>query len=135
MLRRLHGGGANARNRQLDEDRAPAAAANEPARGEVVGFASALAVRNQVRPAAPIGPYVADFYCPAAKLVIEVDGLVHDFAGPAEHDDRRNAYIRDLGLEVVRIPASDVFRDATGVANSLVALRAEAVGPSTTQLR
>jgi very-short-patch-repair endonuclease len=83
----------------------------------------------------PIGPYVADFYCPAVKLVIEVDGLVHDFAGPAEHDDRRNAYMRELGLEVVRIPASDVFRDASGVANSLLALCADAVGPSTTQLR
>jgi very-short-patch-repair endonuclease len=83
----------------------------------------------------PIGPYVADFYCPAAKLVIEVDGLVHDFAGPADHDERRNAYMRELGLEVVRIPASDVFREAAEVANSLLALCADAVGPSTTQLR
>ena len=91
--------------------------------------------RMKFRRQHPIGPYVADFYCPAAKLVIEVDGLVHDFAGPADHDERRNAYMRELGLEVVRIPASDVFRDASGVANSLVALCAHAVGPSTTQLR
>src|SRR5947208_8658664 len=80
----------------------------------------------------PIGPYVADFYCPSAKLVIDVDGLVHDFAGPAEHDDRRNAYMRELGLEVVRIPASEVFRDATEVANSLIALCADQMGRSTT---
>ena len=136
MQRRLHGGGANARNRASDEDCAPATQSDESAGSEVVGFASALSVPNEVPPGQhPIGPYVADFYCPAAKLVIEVDGLVHDFAGPADHDERRNAYMRELGLEVVRIPASDVFRDASGVANSLVALCAHAVGPSTTQLR
>ena len=83
----------------------------------------------------PIGPYVADFYCPAAKLVIEVDGLVHDFAGPAAHDEARNEYMRGLGLEVVRIPASEVFKDATAVAESLIALCTMGAGPSTTQLR
>src|SRR5688572_31153061 len=41
-----------------------------------------------------IGPYVADFYCPAAKLVIEVDGLVHDFVAAIERDERRDAHIR-----------------------------------------
>jgi very-short-patch-repair endonuclease len=83
----------------------------------------------------PIGPYVADFYCPAAKLVIEVDGLMHDFAGPAERDRRRDQYMRKLGLAVVRIPAADVFRDPTGVAESLVVMCADVAGPSTTQLR
>jgi very-short-patch-repair endonuclease len=78
---------------------------------------------------------VADFYCPAAKLVIEVDGMVHDFAGPAQHDQKRNEYMRRLGLEILRIPAADVFRDAVGVANGLIALCAARTGPSTTQLR
>jgi very-short-patch-repair endonuclease len=78
---------------------------------------------------------VADFYCPAAKLVIEVDGQVHDFAGPAARDERRNDYMRRLGLDVLRIPASDVFRDAASVANSLISLCSVRAGPSTTQLR
>jgi very-short-patch-repair endonuclease len=76
---------------------------------------------------------VADFYCPAAKLVIEVDGQVHDFAAPAAHDEQRNQYMRRLGLETVRIPASDVFRDAAAVADSLIRLCAARTGPSTTQ--
>ena len=80
----------------------------------------------------PIGPYVADFYCPAAKLVIEVDGMVHDFAGPAARDDFRNAYISSLGLRLIRIPAADIFADADAVAQSLISLCAELVGPSTT---
>ncbi len=82
-----------------------------------------------------IGPYVADFYCPAAKLVIEVDGGVHDFAAVAERDERRNAYMRELGLELIRVPAADVFADADRVAEGLIRICADIVGPSTTQLR
>ena len=77
----------------------------------------------------PIGPYVADFYCPAAKLVIEVDGMIHDFTlGP---DASRDEYMRALGLTVLRIPAADIMADALSVADGLVRL----CGPSTTQLR
>src|SRR5438270_1865375 len=83
----------------------------------------------------PIGPYSADFYCPAAKLVIEVDGMIHDFAVQADHDEARNTYMRELGLQIVRIPAADLMRDADAVAGSLVAMCAGAAGPSTTQLR
>ena len=37
----------------------------------------------------PIGHYVLDFYCPAAKLAIEVDGAAHDFGDRPARDDRR----------------------------------------------
>jgi very-short-patch-repair endonuclease len=77
----------------------------------------------------PIGPYVADFYCPAAKLVIEIDGRIHDFT--VERDEVRDAYIRGLGLRIIRISAADVMRDCISVADGLVRL----CGPSTTQLR
>ena len=77
----------------------------------------------------PIGPYVADFYCAAVKLVIELDGQIHNFT--VEHDEARDQYIRGLGLGVVRIPAADVMADAASVADGLVRL----CGPSTTRLR
>jgi very-short-patch-repair endonuclease len=77
----------------------------------------------------PVGPYVADFYCPAAKLVIEIDGLIHDFT--AEKDQSRDEYMRGLNLAILRIPASEVMADALSVADALVRL----CGPSTTQLR
>ena len=82
-----------------------------------------------------IGPFVADFYCPSAKLVIEVDGAVHDFVGPAGRDERRNEYMRGLGLKVIRIPASDVLRDPDSAADAIVRMCADLAGPSTTQLR
>jgi len=76
-----------------------------------------------------VGPYVADFYCPAAKLVIEIDGQIHAFT--TERDAVRDEYMRGLGLSILRIPAIDVMRNALAVADGLVRL----CGPSTTQLR
>ena len=79
----------------------------------------------------PIGPYVADFYCPAAKLVIEIDGATHDCRQAA--DSRRDDYLRSLGLSVMRVAASEVLADPASVADGLVRLCTEAAGPSTTQ--
>ncbi len=79
----------------------------------------------------PMGPYVADFYCPGARLVVEVDGATHD--GRQERDERRDAYLSSLGLTVVRIAAADVLADPTSIADGLVRLAEAAIGPSTTQ--
>jgi very-short-patch-repair endonuclease len=76
----------------------------------------------------PIGPYVADFYCPAAKLVIEIDGLIHDRPEAAARDAARNGYMQQLGLAVVRIRAAEVLANVTAVADGLVRL----CGPTTT---
>jgi very-short-patch-repair endonuclease/putative sterol carrier protein len=77
----------------------------------------------------PVGPYVADFYCPAAKLIIEIDGISHDLGDRPALDLRRDNYVRQLGLSVLRIPAADVLNDVTAVADGLIALCREAVGP------
>jgi very-short-patch-repair endonuclease len=47
----------------------------------------------------PIGPYILDFYCAAAKLAVEVDGAVHDRAEQAEHDRRRTLWLAERGSE------------------------------------
>ena len=71
----------------------------------------------------PVGPdYAIDFYCAAARLAIEVDGEVHAKLGAPEHDARRDAYLRSRGLNIVRVPAADVLRDADGTAEAIVAL-------------
>jgi very-short-patch-repair endonuclease len=79
----------------------------------------------------PIGPFVADFYCPAAKLVIEIDGMVHDNANALLRDKARDDYLQGLGLKLIRIPAAEVLADPGAVAEGLVRL----CGPSTAQLR
>ncbi len=77
----------------------------------------------------PIGAYVLDFYCPAAKLCVEVDGASHDSAAAAEHDARRDAWSGDRGMRVLRIPASAVLDDAQ--LEAVLAQIAAAAAPST----
>ena len=63
-----------------------------------------------------------DFYCLDARLVIEVDGFAHDTGDRPERDLKRDAWLRSYKLDTVRIPASDVLKDATTVADSIVQL-------------
>jgi len=67
-----------------------------------------------------IGPYIADFYCPTAKLVIEIDGQIHDFDGQAQHDAARDKVIAGYGVCIQRIAARDVLKDPAAVASALV---------------
>jgi very-short-patch-repair endonuclease len=46
----------------------------------------------------PIGNYIADFYAPAARLVVEIDGSQHFEPLQVEFDRRRTAYLTQLGL-------------------------------------
>lgn len=62
-----------------------------------------------------IGRYVADFYCPKAKLVVEIDGGQH-FAPLGEEADRaRDAFMEGLGLRVLRFSDREVFQNLDGV--------------------
>ncbi|MGC1300968.1 MAG: endonuclease domain-containing protein [Caulobacteraceae bacterium] len=68
----------------------------------------------------PFGPYVLDFYCPGAGLVVEVDGWGHNMGDQPARDEVRDAWLSAQGLTVVRIPASEVLADTDEVAGSLV---------------
>ena len=76
----------------------------------------------------PIGPYVADFYCAAAKLAIEIDGEVHDRSGQIEHDGKRDAFIEENGYQVLRVSAADVMNATDAVVSMIVARVTEVVG-------
>lgn len=76
----------------------------------------------------PIGPYILDFYCAAARLAVEVDGLAHDTADQAQHDECRRAWLAARGMTVLRVTAADVLRDET-LEPFLVAIE-EAAAPS-----
>ncbi|MFK0298417.1 endonuclease domain-containing protein [Brevundimonas sp. NPDC090276] len=67
----------------------------------------------------PIGPYILDFYCARLHLAIEVDGLIHGTGQTPVHDDRRDAWLRSQGIEVIRFTAADVLKDADAVAHSI----------------
>ena len=61
-----------------------------------------------------------DFYCAKAKLCVEIDGIAHSMGDNPQNDERRDAAITEMGLEVLRIPASDVLRSPEDVAEALV---------------
>ena len=62
-----------------------------------------------------IGDYIVDFYCPRAKLVIEVDGGQHYSDDMAEVDRKRDDYLKNLGLKVLRFNNTEVLTNIEGV--------------------
>jgi very-short-patch-repair endonuclease len=63
----------------------------------------------------PAAPFVLDFYCPAAKLVVEVDGDVHGMGAMPAKDARRDEWLGRRGLRTLRIPAAEIYRDLEAV--------------------
>ena len=63
-----------------------------------------------------------DFYCSDARLVIEVDGIAHDMGDNPERDLNRDAWLRSKGIDTVRIPATDVLKDVSTVADGILSL-------------
>ena len=55
-----------------------------------------------------VGPYIVDFYCAIAKLVIEIDGSQHYERKGQAHDAERTAFLESLGLTVVRYSNADI---------------------------
>jgi very-short-patch-repair endonuclease len=78
----------------------------------------------------PIGPYILDFYCESARLGIEVDGFAHDTIMVARRDERRQAWLAQRGVTVLRIPARDVLRDERLEAVLVAIERAASAAPS-----
>ncbi len=81
------------------------------------------AFRNQH----PIGPYILDFYCPQAKLCIEVDGTFHSRDERIAKDAIRDAYLAEIGIRTYRIFAGDVAEDADEAANGVILIALERI--------
>lgn len=60
-----------------------------------------------------LGPFIADFYCADAKLVVEIDGDSH--ATQIDYDQRRTARLNQDGFRVVRVANADVLQNIEGV--------------------
>ncbi|WP_324076576.1 MAG: DUF559 domain-containing protein [Erythrobacter sp.] len=85
---------------------------------ELRGKAGGLKFRRQH----PVGRYVLDFYCAAAKCGFEIDGIAHDMGALPQRDRARDAWLGEQGLRVEHIPASAVLGDPTGAAEAIVRL-------------
>ncbi len=66
------------------------------------------------------GTYVVDFYIASAKLVIELDGSQHFYDEGKEKDAKRDAYLKDMGLKVLRYSNLDVLTNFEGVCEDIL---------------
>jgi very-short-patch-repair endonuclease len=62
-----------------------------------------------------IGPYIADFYCRKAGLVIELDGSQHYDLEHMQYDTKRTEYFHDLNIEVLRFTNTEIKKNLQGV--------------------
>ncbi|TNE36253.1 MAG: endonuclease domain-containing protein [Alphaproteobacteria bacterium] len=65
----------------------------------------------------PIGPYIADFLCHDAKLIIELDGGQHQESKP--YDAKRTKYLNSQGYRVLRYWNNDVSNNLDGVVRDI----------------
>ena len=68
----------------------------------------------------PLGNFIADFYCPSAHLVIEIDGGQHYTEEGVTRDCRRDAFLNSIGLSVLRFSNLDVLGNMDGVISKIL---------------
>jgi very-short-patch-repair endonuclease len=83
----------------------------------------------------PMGRYVLDFCCAAAKLAIEIDGAAHDFGDRPQRDDERMNWLSSEGIEIPRSPQRTPLPTLTLWPTLFSGSAPKAQNPSTTRLR
>lgn len=66
-----------------------------------------------------IGNYIADFYCPELKLVVEIDGGQHYEKENIQKDSERTKFFEDLGMKVKRYTNIEIKNNLSGVMEEL----------------
>ena len=62
-----------------------------------------------------IGSYIVDFYCASEKLIIELDGEVHNYPEQISYDRRRDVFLKKLGFKILRVNNELVFCNVTEI--------------------
>ena len=75
----------------------------------------------------PILNYIVDFYCPKLNLIIEVDGISHDYK--MEYDQTRQKELENLGLSVIRFQDIEIKKDINNVIQRIVGWVSERTHP------
>ncbi|PCH67076.1 MAG: hypothetical protein COC01_06620 [Bacteroidetes bacterium] len=67
----------------------------------------------------PIMYFIADFYCHTTKLIIEIDGKVHDIREQYEYDQGKDFELMEQGLRVLRFTNDQIFSDIDTVITTI----------------
>jgi very-short-patch-repair endonuclease len=68
----------------------------------------------------PFGRYVVDFYCPKARLIVELDGSQHHTIEGVRDDTERDNYLRQMGQEVLRYTNIEILQNENGVLQDIL---------------
>lgn len=79
---------------------------------------------------APVGPFIIDFVCHAAKLAIEIDGGVHDAPDVALQDAERQQWIEGRGYRLMPFTNAEVRSDVKRVSQFLITLASARLPPT-----
>ena len=82
-----------------------------------------------------VGPYVIDFYCPALKLAVEIDGDSHFIGDAVEDDERRQAFIESFGIRFLRFTNQDVYDNLEGVLEAITSVALAKSDPNTSEAK
>jgi len=63
----------------------------------------------------PLDIFIADFYCHQRKLIIELDGDIHDTLEQKEYDDGRTFELEEKGFTILRFRNEEVINDIENV--------------------
>ena len=66
-----------------------------------------------------LGKYIVDFYSASAKLIIELDGSQHFEEAGQKYDKQRDEYLKEYGLQIIRIPNNEINENFDGVCEYL----------------
>ena len=67
-----------------------------------------------------IGKYIVDFYCPTARLIIELDGSQHYESDGEKRDTERDEFFRSLGITVMRFSNYEFHKNFNGVCEHIL---------------
>jgi len=67
----------------------------------------------------PIGIYIADFYCHKLRLIIEIDGSIHDVKEIKDNDLRRENDLKEWGNTIIRFTNERVFKSIDSVLDEI----------------
>ena len=57
----------------------------------------------------PVNKYIADFYCHEARLIVEVDGDIHNDIDIQEHDEGRTFELKEFDIKVIRFSNLEII--------------------------
>lgn len=66
-----------------------------------------------------IGNYIADFYCHSERLIIELDGEIHNSPEQKKKDEKRDKYLKSLGNKILRFKNTELFENTQSVLKKL----------------